>query len=203
VIASAAASQIVTRARACGVVVPSPEKRLIGRWANALGLSSRTLRVRYAAAKVSHPCMYPAHAFSKRRDRDRIFSNYFSSKRSANTFGIGLGLWFGTINLHAPLEISAILNTDPSRCDIAAHRATPFNLDSVASTKIARQLTVHNDFTCSDVGIQLSGASYGQPSALKRDRTTNFAVDLQIFFACDRALNREGCPEQRRRAIRA
>jgi hypothetical protein len=34
---------------------------------------------------------------------------------------IGVGSWFGTINLHAALEISAILNTDPSRYNIAYH----------------------------------------------------------------------------------
>jgi hypothetical protein len=58
---------------------------------------------------------------SKGRDRDRIISNYFSSNWNANAFGIGVGSWLGTINLHVALEISAILNTDPSRCNIADH----------------------------------------------------------------------------------
>jgi len=35
------------------------------------------------------------------------------------------------------------------------------------SMKIARDLSVDNDLACGDFGIQLSGASYGQPSALE------------------------------------
>ena len=97
---------------------------------------------------------------SKRREQDRVISNYFNSNLNTDGFGIGVGLWFGTINLHAPFEISTILNADPSRCNIAAHRAILLDLDSVTSTKIARQLTVDNDFACGDIGIQLSGASY-------------------------------------------
>src|SRR5260370_37283018 len=111
----------------------------------------------------------------KRHDRDGIISNYFSGNRNANAFGISVCFRLGTINLHAALEISAILNTDPSRCNIAEHRALLLNLDSVASMKIARDLSVDNDFACGEVAIQLSGASYSQPSALERDRTLNFA----------------------------
>src|SRR4029077_18263198 len=97
---------------------------------------------------------------SKRRGRNRAFSNYFSSNWNANAFGIIVDLCFVTINLHAPLEISAIFNTNPSRCQLAAHRAIFLDLDSVTSTKIARQLTVDNDFACGDIGMQLSGTSY-------------------------------------------
>jgi hypothetical protein len=97
----------------------------------------------------------------KRHDRDRIISNYFSGDWNANAFGISVGLRLGTINLDAALEISAILNTDPNRCNIAEHRAILLNLDSVASTKIARDLAVDYDFACGDFGIQLSGASDG------------------------------------------
>src|SRR5467141_2863381 len=168
--------------------------------------SSNSLPPRHLWSHV-HRLLPQLSCIHKRHDRDGIISNYFRGNRNANAFGISVCFRLRTINLHAALEISAILNADPSRCNIADHRAILLNLDSVASMKIALDLAVDNDFACGDFGIQLSGASYGQPSALKRDRTLNFAIDLQIFFARDLALNREGCPQgrhiARRRTIRA
>src|SRR6267143_6327908 len=78
----------------------------------------------------------------KRHDRDGIISNYFSGNWNTDAFGISAGSRFGMINLDAALEISAILNTDSNRYNIAEHRAILLNLDSVASMKIARDLAV-------------------------------------------------------------
>jgi hypothetical protein len=122
---------------------------------------SRTLRVE-SKKRDRHPLRRNCRtsSLSDRRDQDSVILNYFNSNLNTEAFGIGVGSWFGTINLHAPFEISTILNADPSRCNVAAHRTILLDLDSVTRTKISRQLTVDNDFASGDIGIQLSSPSY-------------------------------------------
>ena len=98
----------------------------------------------------------------------------------------------GALDLDVSLKISAVLDADSRRRNIANHLAIPLDLDAIARAEIAGGIAVDDHFARGNFRIQIGRAPYGQPVASKRNVPLDLAINLQVFVARDFTFHHNG-----------
>ena len=97
----------------------------------------------------------------------------------------------GPVDFDASLENGAVFDADARRLDIADHRAVLLDFNAIGGIDIAGDFAEDDQFARGNFGIQDAAAADGKAVATDGDRSFDLAIDLQIFFGADAALNFE------------
>jgi len=96
-----------------------------------------------------------------------------------------------TIDLNAALEDGSVFDTDARGLNIADDCAVFLDLHAIVGIDVAGNFAEDDQFARRNFRIQLAAATDGETMAANGDRSFDLAIDLQIFFGADAALNLE------------
>jgi len=114
---------------------------------------------------------------------------------------VGGGLGFGWVDFDAALEVSAVLNADAGREDIADDGAFLLDVHTAADVNVAHDFSGDDQFAGMNFRIETSGGTDRQFVALQRNGTVDLAINLQGLGARELTLDLMLAP--RRAELRA